>query len=208
MKFVKLIYFIGVIGLGYSCQMSGQDVSEQSAGVSWSLASRSYDKEELVFNRLNSLWLLKTDSTVISGIVKAYYPDGRILQAFELVEGKRQGMAYTYFPDGRVRFQESYHQNRLHGTVKRWTMKNGYQLLARLQYVDGRLHGEQKKWYDTGELHKQMHLNRGKEDGLQQAFRKNGALYANYEARNGRIYGLKRSNLCYELDNEKIVWQQ
>ena len=44
----------------------------------------------------------------------------------------------------------------------------------------------------------------GQEEGLQQAFRKNGDLYANYEAKEGRIFGLKKAALCFGLQNEEI----
>ena len=44
----------------------------------------------------------------------------------------------------------------------------------------------------------------GKEEGIQQAFRKNGDLFANYEAREGRIFGLKKAALCFGLEDEKI----
>ena len=27
----------------------------------------------------------------------------------------------------------------------------------------------------------------------------------NYEAKNGRVFGMKRANLCYQLKNEKIA---
>ncbi len=32
----------------------------------------------------------------------------------------------------------------------------------------------------------------------------NGKLYANYEAIDGRVYGLKRANLCFDLNDETI----
>ena len=44
----------------------------------------------------------------------------------------------------------------------------------------------------------------GREEGIQQAYRKNGALYANYEAKKGRIFGLKKASLCFELEGQKI----
>jgi hypothetical protein len=40
---------------------------------------------------------------------------------------------------------------------------------------------------------------------MQQAWLETGALYVNYEAKNGRIFGLLRSNLCYQLENEVVV---
>ena len=128
-------------------------------------------------------------------------------QKFGVIEGKKEGAKWSYYPDGSPKFVENYKDNRLHGAVKRWGIQDKYQLLAHLQYSEGKLDGLQKKWYTTGELHKVLNMKAGKEEGMQRAYRKNGALYANYEARNGRIFGLKRSNLCYELDNEQIVYK-
>jgi antitoxin component YwqK of YwqJK toxin-antitoxin module len=45
----------------------------------------------------------------------------------------------------------------------------------------------------------------GQEVGLQQAWRRNGKLFSNYEYINGRVFGLKRSNMCVELENEEVV---
>ncbi len=165
-------------------------------------------RDDVFFERRNSTWFVKRDSSLVSGHVIEYFSDGTPFKSTELLDGKKVGVQLTYFPDGRLRFEENYRSNRLHGKVRRWTLEDGYQLRALLQYQEGKLHGEQKKWYSTGELHKRMHLIEGKEEGLQQAFRKNGALYANYEAKNGRVFGLNRSNLCYELYNEQIVFEQ
>ena len=34
----------------------------------------------------------------------------------------------------------------------------------------------------------------------------NGKIYVNYEAKNGRIFGMNRTNLCYKLKNEKVQY--
>ncbi|EPR68296.1 hypothetical protein [Cyclobacterium qasimii] len=47
----------------------------------------------------------------------------------------------------------------------------------------------------------------GREEGLQQAFRKNGELFANYEAKDGRIFGLKRAVLCVGLEDEVVKYE-
>ncbi|MEM6326480.1 MAG: toxin-antitoxin system YwqK family antitoxin, partial [Bacteroidota bacterium] len=65
----------------------------------------------------------------------------------------------------------------------------------------------QRQWYRSGALFKELHLVEGREDGLQRAWRENGDLYSNYEARDSRIYGLRRATLCYELDDEQITFQ-
>ena len=53
-------------------------------------------------------------------------------------------------------------------------------------------------------IFQKINLNMGREEGVQQAFRKNGALFANYEAKDGRIFGLKRATLCFSLEEEDI----
>lgn len=45
----------------------------------------------------------------------------------------------------------------------------------------------------------------GAKEGLQQAFRRNGDLFANYEAFNSKIR-VKKEALCIELDNEKVQY--
>jgi antitoxin component YwqK of YwqJK toxin-antitoxin module len=72
--------------------------------------------------------------------------------------------------------------------------------------VNGQRHGLQKIWFLNGQLAKRKNLNEGKEEGLQQAWLENGTLYVNYEAKNGRIFGMNRANLCYKLKNEKVQY--
>ncbi|RMG79000.1 MAG: toxin-antitoxin system YwqK family antitoxin, partial [Bacteroidetes bacterium] len=74
-------------------------------------------------------------------------------------------------------------------------------------YENGIPHGVQMQWYSNGAKFKRINLVYGKEEGLQQSWRKNGKLYNNYEAKNGRIFGLKRANLCFQLDNENITYE-
>ena len=73
-------------------------------------------------------------------------------------------------------------------------------------FNEGIAHGTQRQWYKSGVLFKEINLAMGKEEGMQKAWRENGKIYNNYEARNGRIYGLKRASLCYELDNEEVQY--
>jgi len=40
---------------------------------------------------------------------------------------------------------------------------------------------------------------------MQKAWLKNGTLYVNYEAKNGRVFGMRRANSCYKLEDETIL---
>lgn len=162
------------------------------------------EKSKLHYNPKNSLWTL--DGKRFSGYAISTYPDRTLKQKIGMLDGRKQNQASDYYPDGQPRLLAHYHKGKLHGEKKAWLSDSAHTLISHLNYRLGKLHGEQKKWYDTGEIFKILHLNMGKEEGIQRAFRKNGALFANYEARDGRIFGLKRASLCYELDEEEIQY--
>ncbi|MEP2026761.1 MAG: membrane-binding protein [Reichenbachiella sp.] len=167
----------------------------------------TYELQEVFFNKKSSRWQFRVNNALVSGYIVDRFKNGQDAKQISVYEGRKEGTLKTYFPNGQLKYEENYKNNKLHGEVKRWSQQSGYQLMAHLNYKDGKLHGEQKKWFVTGELHKLMHMKEGKEDGIQQAFRKNGKLYANYESKNGRVFGLKRSNLCYELDDQQVVYK-
>lgn len=204
---MRLLLIIIILSALHGCNEVGTPSRVDDPGEV-GIPDVAFVRDEVIFNKANSLWLHPDDSSKVSGYVMSYYPGGVIAQKFGVVNGKKEGESITFFPDGQKKFSESYRDNRLHGEVCRWVQENGYQQVAQLRYEKGKLQGEQRKWYTTGELHKLMQMEMGKEEGLQQAFRKNGALYANYEAKNGRVFGMKRSNMCFELDNEQVVYKQ
>ena len=196
--------YILLSGIFFSCSFTDTPEDEKPA-VTVLIPDKILAFDEVFYDKGESLWRHVTDSSLASGCILDHYPDHTISKKIRVFEGKREGASLTFFANGELQISEEYKNNRLNGEVKRWSQKNGYVQVALLQYQAGRLHGEQKKWYDTGELHKVLNMNRGKEEGMQKAYRKNGAFYANYQALNGRSFGMKRSNLCVELNDEKIV---
>jgi len=66
--------------------------------------------------------------------------------------------------------------------------------------VDGVYEGEYRSWYANGRPHEIRHYVHGHEEGLQQAWSENGTLYINYEARDGRHYGMENSTPCVAPD--------
>jgi protein SCO1/2 len=56
--------------------------------------------------------------------------------------------------------------------------------------------GEYRSWYESGHPFEVRHYRSGREEGLQQAWTDTGELYINYEARDGRHYGLLNSAPC------------
>ncbi len=207
---MRITLFFSLVLLMVGCDFSKTERSQNITldDVKVEIPDKTILIENVFYDKKNSTWRMLNDSSHVSGHIVRQNTSDLVIKKFSVFQGKKEGPQYTYYPSGELKFLETFKNNQLHGAVKRWSYQNGYQIIAHLQYRKGKLHGEQLKWFPTGELHKKMNILQGKEEGLQQAFRKNGALYANYEAKKGRIFGLKRSNLCYELNDEEIVYNQ
>ena len=170
--------------------------------ISLEIPDKIMDNSKLHYNKKTSLWTL--EEALFSGYAVSYFEDSTLMQKVGILNGKKQNESKDYFPDGHLKYLANYHQGKLHGEKKTWSVDSTHILIAHLNYHLGKVHGVQKKWYPTGELFKVHHINMGKEEGIQQAFRKNGVLFANYEAKEGRIYGLKKAALCFGIEDENI----
>lgn len=162
---------------------------------------KEVSKKELILNQNEGKWY--RDGRHYNGYSVKRYPNGTIEERWGFYKGKREGVARRWSENGVLRVESYYHQNRLVGTYKTW-WENGAPA-EESYYVNGLIQGEEKQWYPNGQLSKLRQLVAGMEVGLQKAWLKNGKLYINYEAKNGRTFGMKRANLCYQLEDEIIV---
>ncbi len=202
------IVFIFIISCTISCsdhiaKDTSADLTEVKVEIV-DIPNRKIEKSAAIYDKQSSQWTY--ENQLFSGYLVSYYPDSTVKESMSVYNGKLESETKQWNPNGRIKLRANYHNGRLHGTKEVWSSEEGNLQISKLNYVNGRAHGEQRKWYSTGELYKIMHLNMGKEDGLQQAFRKNGDLYANYEAKNGRTFGLRKAALCFGLEDEKIQY--
>ncbi len=158
-------------------------------------------KNELALHQIEGKWYYK--GAPFNGYSMKFHPNGNAEERLGFYKGKREGIAKRWSENGVLRVESYYIQNRLVGSYKSW-WENGV-LGSEANYVNGKMKGIAKEWYPSGQLAKERHLIDGMEDGLQKAWLKNGKLYVNYEAKNGRIFGMKRANSCYQLENEIVV---
>ncbi|MET1260596.1 toxin-antitoxin system YwqK family antitoxin [Flagellimonas sp. DF-77] len=194
----KMLLCLGLLAKGCT-EQGGTSAEEHARRV---IPDRQVEESKLVYHPERSQWTWKDHP--FSGYAVTYFPDGKPKTRFGVLDGKKQHHVLQWYPDGHLKSSMFYQQGRLHGTKKMWTSDPNHYLVAHYRYSNGRPHGVQFKWYPTGELFKIMNLHHGRESGLQQAFRKNGARYANYEARKGRIFGMKKAKLCYSLVEEQV----
>lgn len=201
---ILLIFVIFLIGCKEKKEVKRTTLIVSIDTLLYSIPNRIVHKSDLLYDTKNSIWTL--NNKIYSGYAVSFYSKNTLKEKFGILNGRKQNKAIQWYLDGHYKYQTNYHKGKLHGDKKSWSADSTHILLSHLKYVGGKPHGEQKKYYPTGELFKKLNLNMGKEEGIQQAFRKNGALYANYEAREGRIFGLKKSKLCFQLDNEEVQY--
>lgn len=160
------------------------------------------EKSKLNYNPKKSIWTL--DKKLYSGYAVTLYSDGSLKEKTGIFNGRKQNEDQHWYADGQPKSISNYHKGKLHGEKITWSTDVKHTKITHLNYHLGKVHGEQKKWYPSGEVFQILNLDMGIEKGIQQAFRKNGVLYANYEVVNGRIFGLKKAALCFGLEDENI----
>ncbi|MDO5973743.1 toxin-antitoxin system YwqK family antitoxin [Flavivirga jejuensis] len=163
--------------------------------------STEVSKKALVLNQIEGKWYY--NGQPYNGYSVKFHPNDTLEEKLGFYKGKREGIAKRWSKNGVLRVASYYSQNRLVGIYRSW-WENGT-LAEEANYINGIKQGVEKQWHPNGQLAKLRYLVDGRENGIQQAWLKNGKLYINYEAKNGRIFGLMRSNLCYQLKDEVVV---
>ena len=157
-------------------------------------------KEELVLNQQEGKWYY--DGKAFDGYAVIYYPDGSFAEKIGYYQGKKEGLAQKWYSNRTLRYEAYYKKNRKHGKSRAWSPEAV--LIQESNFVEGVADGIQRQWYESGQPFKETNFNMGKEEGLQKGWLENGGLFANYEAKNGRFFGLKRANACYSLKEEVV----
>lgn len=165
--------------------------------------SLEINKDLLALNPVQGLVYFQNKP--FTGTSISFYPNGIKATSIDYFEGKKHGLDQKWFTDGLLSYESNYVNGKKHGSTKSW-WANG-NLRSQSFAKKGISNGLHQQWYKSGAKFKVMNIVNGKEEGLQQSWRENGKIYNNYEARDGRIFGLKRANLCYELDNEIIQYK-
>ena len=184
----------------FSCEKHSEQKEAKAIDVA-NFSTLEVSKDQLKLNGNEGNWYY--NGQVFTGFLVRRNTDGVLEQKVGFYKGKKEGIAKVWFSNGILKVESNYHKNKLVGSYKAWWM-NGV-LASEATYKNGKLEGVEKRWYDSGQLAKIMHYTNGIEAGIQQAWLKNGTLYVNYEAKNGRIFGMRKANLCYQLEDEVVV---
>jgi len=99
--------------------------------------------------------------TVLDGVQRAFYPDGKLKYEIGYRNGRKDGMEKIFYSDGKLRSETSYR--------------------------DGRKDGMEKIFYSDGKLRSETSYRNGRKDGMEKIFYSDGRLRSEIIYRNGRI---------------------
>ena len=192
-----IIFFLCLSILGCKKNITAKKETSKNEVI----ANIEIAKDSLVLNGNEGNWYYKNQ--LFNGYSVKHYANGSLQQKVGFLNGKKYGVAQYWFRNGVLKTQSHYQENKLVGNYTTW-WNNGTMALESF-YINGKEEGVSKRWYKDGSLAKLRNLVEGKEVGLQKAWLKNGKLYVNYEAKNGRIFGMRRAKSCYQLKDEEVT---
>jgi antitoxin component YwqK of YwqJK toxin-antitoxin module len=108
-----------------------------------------------------------------NGVSKVWDSQGNKLEERMYADGKRVGIHKGWHPNGKLKFQYAY--------------KNDF------------MDGLAAEWFADGKKYREMNYIKGHEEGMQRMWAEDGTIRANYEARNGRNYGLTGIKSCKNI---------
>lgn len=140
------------------------------------------------------IWL--TD-TLFSGWQYSLYSTGDTAFVGAFRDGKAQGIHRRWYANGQPQELRQYDNGWQEGQQHGWyeSGKPAFVLHFRHDVYEGHV----REWYPNGQLARDGHYHDGHENGAQRLWYATGTLQANYEARNGRHYGLTGVKNCVNV---------
>lgn len=146
----------------------------------------------------NGIYFL--NNLLFSGSIVSYYGNGALNEKSGFIDGKKEGVSGTWFDNGVLQTKRFYVNGEKDGTHYGWYDDGAKRF--EYNFKNGVNTGVSTEWYQTGAIARKTVYSNGKEESVQ-AWRDNGKLYINYVVKDGVIYGMNNSHLCYTLKNEK-----
>ncbi|MEZ0607531.1 toxin-antitoxin system YwqK family antitoxin [Fibrella sp. WM1] len=167
---------LGLPGCGAEPSIPHVFVNSAAAGWQW---------------RDGQLWL---NNNRFSGWQYSLYPTGDTAFVGAYWQGKAEGVHRKRYANGQLREWRHYRHGWQEGEQRGWYANGKPEFTAQCQHdvYEGKLN----EWFPNGRLARRGTYHEGHEEGPQQLWFDNGTLKANYEAREGRLYGFTGVKNC------------
>jgi hypothetical protein len=114
------------------------------------------------------------DEWVWHGHVEKFDKEGRVLVSQWAYRGVQHGPMRSFFTNGNPRSEADYVDGRIVGTYKVWFERGPLWLTENYKY--GVKHGDEERWYESGEPEWSRQWKDGKRDGVERKWHSNGKL--------------------------------
>ena len=141
------------------------------------------------------------NDTPYSGFTAIRYPNGRIQNNAEYLNGKENGFTTTYYDNGE-KLSERYYTNGMKDSIATGWWPGGIKKFE-YHFKDDVYNGAFTEYYSNGQPAQQIMYDHGKELSGQ-GWRENGKLYMNFTWKGNRRYGLVNPNMCYGIAKGEV----
>lgn len=119
------------------------------------------------------------------GLARSWYPDGKLHDVCNWVQGKREGRCTTRGADGQVEEEGVYRDDKRQGV---WRLHHGFH--EEIRYRNGVPHGRSTRCYENGIVMSSCYYRDGKREGTFISWHPNGIKSSRGSYRNGLRDGL------------------
>jgi antitoxin component YwqK of YwqJK toxin-antitoxin module len=127
-------------------------------------------------------------------VVIERYASGSLKSITPTLDGRRDGIVREWYESGLPRTELGYARGEKTGRHRTWWPTGSLREVG-LYWHDARV-DEYRAYYSSGAPYERRHYASGHEAGLQQSWSEDGALFLNYEVRDGRRYGFVNAKPC------------
>lgn len=138
--------------------------------------------------------LLYHNNKLFSGFQYKLYPNKDTAFLYGYTGGKQHGVQLSWYPGKQVQERRNFVHGKQEGQQTGWFINGDTSFIY--HFANDVYEGNVKQWYPSGKLFKNFNYKKGQEEGKELLLEEDGSIKANYEVRNGKIYGNIGSKHC------------
>jgi antitoxin component YwqK of YwqJK toxin-antitoxin module len=170
----------------YIFLVDGQTKNELKTGIFkfWAIDAKNVDKRTLVKE-------LTFANDILQGEFRYYYPNGKIAQIGNYVQGKIKGKTSIYYPDGKLFSEFSYNNDKINGIRKDFYPSGNTKLIINI--LDGKPHGAYQTFFPNGKLEQEWNYQHGQAHGRYQYYYESGQIWIEKEYKDNLLWNVSFS---------------
>ena len=143
---------------------------------------------------------------IFSGNLVTLYTANDTAEIIPYYNGLEEDLTRKWFPNKKISEERLYHLGKKERVHKGW-WENGQQKFI-YNFKNDNHEGLAQTWYPNGLMASENNYSKGYEIGMQRAWYSDGVIRANYEARDGRQYGLtgvKNCETVWDIETKRFI---